>query len=77
MSPWSAAAKQDAAKGARGGRFLLVHLGDPEVLAAPVVLEDLPVVEMSLLQVWNHPVLRHFPALPVLMGDRSRVPAPV
>jgi hypothetical protein len=70
MSPWSAVAKQDAAKGARGDRFLLVHL------AAPVVLEDLPVAERNR-RVWNHPVLRHFPALQALMDDRSRVPAPV
>ena len=73
MSPWSAVAKQDAAKGGPGGRFLLVHLAGQEGLA---VLEDLPVVEMSR-RVWNHPVLRHFPALLVRMGDRSRVPAPV
>jgi hypothetical protein len=72
MSPWSAVAKQDAAKGARDDRFLLVHL---EALAAPVVLEDLPVAERNRRE-WNHPVLRHFQALRALMDDRSRVPAP-
>ena len=73
MWPWSAAPKQDAAKGARGGHFLLVHLAGPE---APVVLEDLLVGEMSR-RAWNHPVLRHSPALLAPMGDRSRVPGPV
>ena len=69
MSPWSAEAKQDAAKGARGDRFLLVHL------AAPVVLEDLPVAEKNRRE-WNRLVSRRFRVLQVHTGDRSRVLAP-
>ena len=66
-------AKQDAVKGARCDRFLLVRL---VALAAPVVLEGLPVAERNRRE-WNHPVLHHFQALRGLMDDRSRVPAPV
>jgi hypothetical protein len=76
MWPSWAAVKQDDAKAARGGRFLLVHSVGLEARADPVVLEDLLVVEMNP-RVWNHPVLRPFRALLALMGGRNRVPGRV
>jgi len=76
MWPWSAVEKWDAAKEARGGHFLLVHLADLAVPEAPAVLEVLRAAEMSR-QVWNHPGLRHFRVLPALTDDRNRAPDPV
>jgi hypothetical protein len=76
MWPWSAVEKWDAAKEVQGGRFRLVHSVGLAVQEAPAVLEVLPVVAMNR-PVWNHPVLRHFPALLVLTDDRNRVPDPV
>jgi S1-C subfamily serine protease len=54
----------------------VVHSVGLAVQEAPAVLEVLPVVAMNR-PVWNHPVLRHFPALLVLTDDRNRVPDPV
>ena len=70
----SGAVKGGAAKAAQDDRFLLVHSGGLVALAVPVVLPE-AAPERSRRE-WSRLVLRRSRALPVLTGDRNRVPVP-